>query len=247
MELLILGSGTAAVSCRRASAGYLLRTEKTTILIDSGAGTLRRIAEEGVDINEIGALFYTHIHPDHVADLVPFLFASKYGCNLRTQHLSIYGGKGFKRFFEKQLDVYQHWLLPEKYDLQVTEILGGIEEFSEFTIHAQHVKHTPESLAYSFEKGSKRIAFSGDTDLCDGVIDIAKNVNIFVVECSFPNSQKQKGHLSPKEVSYIANKAKPDKLVLSHMYPPCDSINIKEELEYQGDVIVAEDGMSIKI
>ena len=34
--------------------------------------------EVGITYQDIDLLLYTHIHPDHISDLVPILFACKY-------------------------------------------------------------------------------------------------------------------------------------------------------------------------
>ncbi len=47
-------------------------------LIILGSGTIRRMLEAGITYHDIDYIFYTHIHPDHVSDLVPFIFTSKY-------------------------------------------------------------------------------------------------------------------------------------------------------------------------
>jgi len=74
-ELVVLGSGTGVPSLRRGSPGLLLISDGTYVLIDSGPGTLRRMLEAGVTYQDIDLLLYTHIHPDHVSELVPLLFA----------------------------------------------------------------------------------------------------------------------------------------------------------------------------
>ena len=39
---------------------------------------LKKMLEAGITYLDMDLLLYTHIHPDHVADLVPLLFACKY-------------------------------------------------------------------------------------------------------------------------------------------------------------------------
>jgi len=71
-EVVILGSGTGIPSLRRASPGLVLLSEDTKMLIDSGPGILRRMLEIGMTYRDIDLLLYTHLHPDHIADFVPF-------------------------------------------------------------------------------------------------------------------------------------------------------------------------------
>ncbi|MBI5183158.1 MAG: ribonuclease Z, partial [Nitrospinae bacterium] len=75
MDLIIIGSGTCVPSKRRGSPGLVIKTGRKILLFDSGSGTLGRLIQIGISYRDIDYIFYSHIHPDHVADLVPFLFA----------------------------------------------------------------------------------------------------------------------------------------------------------------------------
>ncbi|MFQ5709563.1 MAG: MBL fold metallo-hydrolase, partial [bacterium] len=100
MELIVIGSGTCVFQTHRGAPGYVLRIGEDLILLDGGTGTLRRCLDVGVDYREIDKIFYTHLHPDHVMDLVPFLFASKYTPGFtRRDGLEIYGPAGFAEFY----------------------------------------------------------------------------------------------------------------------------------------------------
>ena len=121
-ELIVIGSGTGIPSLRRGSPGLFVFTDNTKILIDSGPGALRKMLEAGVTYRDPDLLLYTHLHPDHTADLVPTLFACKYGDLPREEDLLCLGGPGFKTFFEKLEKLYGSWIDPQSYQLTVKEI-----------------------------------------------------------------------------------------------------------------------------
>jgi ribonuclease BN (tRNA processing enzyme) len=73
----ILGSGTCVPSLQRSSCAALIDTGSSKVLLDSGAGTMRRLLEAGHSIHNLSHIFYSHFHPDHIAELVPLLFATK--------------------------------------------------------------------------------------------------------------------------------------------------------------------------
>ena len=100
-ELIILGSGTGVPSLRRGPPGLIVISEYSTVLIDSGAGTLRRMLRVGITYHDIDLLLYTHTHPDHISELVPILFASKYSDLPRKKDLLSVGGVGFKHYFDQ--------------------------------------------------------------------------------------------------------------------------------------------------
>ena len=66
---------------------------------------MRRLLEAGFHYRDVDYLFYTHIHPDHVLDLVPFLLATKHTPGMvRTKPLYILGPPGFRDFFNRLME-----------------------------------------------------------------------------------------------------------------------------------------------
>ena len=68
-------------------------------LLDLGAGTLRSMLQWGLNFNQIDLLALSHRHPDHVGDLVPFLFATRYALGYtRREPFWLVAAQGFKEF-----------------------------------------------------------------------------------------------------------------------------------------------------
>lgn len=249
-ELIILGSGTGVPSLKRGSPGLVVLTERCQILIDSGPGTLRRMLEVGLTYHDMDLLLYTHIHPDHVSDLVPFLFASKYSDLPRKRDLLCVGGPGFRRYFHKIKKVYGPWIEPESYRLMMKEISKRPLPFQDVRIFSKPMVHLPESVGYRIEcRRGGSMAISGDTDYCQDIVELASEVDLLVLECSFPNDQKVEGHLTPSLTGRIARESRCKKLLLIHFYPACDQTDILKECRevYSGEIILGEDLMRVKI
>ncbi|OQX59453.1 hypothetical protein B5M50_02880 [candidate division KSB1 bacterium 4484_219] len=251
MELIILGSGCSVPSTRRSSPGYFLQTEGKKILLDGGTGTLRQLEKAGKDFREIDALFYTHFHPDHVADLVPFLFAIRHTPGFKRQkELSIFGPWGFVSFYRKLADLYGNWLVSPEYDLTIREVGDETFSFENINISSKPVPHSANSIGYRFTNTAKKsIVFSGDTDYCPTLVTLAHNVDLLLLECSFPDQQKVDGHLSPTSAAQVAQESGCKKLVLTHFYPPMENVDIRGIVtrQYSGEVVIAEDLMQFKI
>ena len=249
-ELIVLGSGTGVPSLRRGSPGLLFIIESSRLLIDSGAGVLRRMLEVGMTYRDIDLLLYTHIHPDHTSDLVPILFACKYADLPREKDLFCVGGPGFKRYFNKLKRTHGPWIEPTSYQWTLKEISKKSFSFRDLKIFAKPMAHLPESVGYriEFEEG-KSMAISGDTDYCRNVVELASGVDLLVLECSFPNGKKVEGHLTPSLAGRIASESRCKKLLLIHLYPICDQYDIVNPCNevYQGPIILGEDLMKIKI
>ena len=206
--------------------------------------------EVGVTYRDIDMILYTHIHPDHVSDLVPIIFATKYADVPREKELSCIGGPGFKSYFEKLKNVYGHWINPQSYELTIKETSEGGLHFRDLKILSKPMAHISESVGYRIEfKDGKAITVSGDTDYCQNIIDLAKETDILILECSFPDGKKVEGHLTPSLAVRIASESHCRKLMLYHLYPICDHSDILMQCRqvYQGEVLLAEDLMKVKI
>lgn len=249
-ELIVLGSGTGIPSLRRGSPGLLLLSDSTKALIDSGSGTLRKMLDVGVTYRDVDMILYTHIHPDHVSDLVPILFACKYAELPREEDLLCIGGPGFKSYFEKLKKLYGHWIDPLSYELTIKEISQEGLPYRDLKILSKPMAHISESVGYRIEfRDGKSMAVSGDTDYCQNIIDLAAEVDLLVLECSFPDGKKVEGHLTPSLAGRIASESRCRKLMLYHFYPICDQYDILMQCKqvYQGEVLLAEDLMKVKI
>jgi ribonuclease BN (tRNA processing enzyme) len=249
-ELIVVGSGTGIPSLRRGSPSLALITAGARVWIDGGAGALRKLLESGTTCLDLDLLLYTHIHPDHTSDLVPLLFACKYPDQPRIKDLTCMGGPGFKNYFEQIQKLYGRWVDALSYRLTVDEVPIGPFPFKELQILAKPVAHMAESVAYRIQfQDGKSLVVSGDTDYCQNIVDLARQTDLLVLECSFPNGRKVEGHLTPAFAGRIASESRCRKLLLTHFYPVCDHVDILDQCRetYDGEITLAEDLMRIKI
>ncbi len=246
MEIYFLGTGTITPNPRRAPPGIILKLDNYCLLFDSGPGTVHRMKKAGFSFNDIDILLYTHFHIDHIGDLPSFIFCTKYHLAPREKPLKIIGPKGIKEFYFKLLEAYGEQL-EVKYKLTFKEMARGRFITPDFSIFSEPVEHTRESIAYKVIKDNKTFVYSGDTDYCKGLIRLAKNADILILECSLP--RKMKGHLDPEHCGKIAAETNCKKLVLTHFYPetnPDEAIEICRKY-YSGEIIAAEDGICITV
>ena len=251
MECVVLGSGTAVPHPRRGSAGYLLRHVGCTVLVDAGLGTLQKLAVLGVSPAEPDAVAFTHLHLDHTAELAPLLFSLRNAGIGRRKALTLLGAPGFRDFYERLRRTYGSWVEAEGYPLRVDEISVRSVSLGSLVITAVPVSHTPQSVAYRVEEPEtgKAVAFSGDTDVCGGLVAAARNADVAVFECSFPDERKVEGHLTPREAGEMASAARVGRLVLTHFYPECEGADILGQCRetYAGEIILAEDLLRVAV
>ena len=250
MELIILGSGTAIPSAKRGSPGAVLKICEELIMLDCGSGSLEKLVKKGLNFLNIYYILISHLHPDHIIDLVPFLFA------LRNQDLppvqreiSIIGPFGVERYFNQLKEVYGCWVEPP---CQIKLIEAAEDEFSfpRFSLKTAPVKHLGNSIAFRISTPEgKSFLYSGDSDYCRQLVELARGVDLALIESSFPEGMKVEGHLTPKLVGRIATEAGCPRIILTHLYPQCENHDIREQCQeaYKGEVIIAQDGMQFSI
>jgi ribonuclease BN (tRNA processing enzyme) len=248
MELTILGSGTAALQAERGPSGYLLKTETEILMLDGGTGTLLKCLQTGTSYKEIDRIFYTHLHPDHTIDLIPFLFATKHTPGFsRTKPLFLYGPTGFADFFHRIVALYGRAMIEVNYAIDVQELLEHQLSFEGLTVHTKIMQHADNAIGYRFITNGKTMVYSGDTDMCDEIIELSENADVLVLECSFPDDHKVAGHLTPGEAGRIAALANARHLVLTHIYPPVNAAEILTQCskQFAGPIEIAKDMMRI--
>lgn len=256
MELIILGSGTAAPSLTRAAPGCLLRVGGDALVLDSGPGTMRRLLRAGVRHDEVTHLLYTHNHLDHTAELAAWLFTGNIPALARRKPLTILGSAAFMRMLSSLRGLYGHWLDASSYDLTLVTLQAGSEApsrpvaFDGWTVQAFAVSHIESSLAYRITDASGRVfAYTGDSGPCDSLIDLARDADLLLIEASTPDGQRLEGHLTPSDAGEVARRAGARKVVLTHFYPVCDEADILGQLRrvFDGAALLAEDGMKVTV
>lgn len=247
MLLKILGSGTCVISLKRSSPANYLKIGEKQILVDCGPGTLLQLEKAGLPYKDIDMVFITHFHIDHISDLDALIWVYKWEGLKRCKDLVVVGPVGFKKFYETYIKPLV-WASPaESFDVVIKEISDKME-FKNFTVKCCKTEHTDESIAYKFTEKEKSLVISGDTDFSEDLVEFAKGSNVLMLECSFENSMKVNGHLTPKECGEIAKRAGVGKLILTHLYPASpEIIRLNEAKEMFVNTTLAKDLMEVEI
>lgn len=253
MEITILGSGTCVPSLERSSCSVLVREKGVNILVDAGPGTLHQLLKAGKRVSDVDALLLTHFHLDHSAELAPFLFATKFPLFSRKKRLYLAGGTGIKQLYSTLNTAYNHTLdLPGDL-LKIIELdLPGKQPMAlnGFCLAYSRVDHAGESRAFRLTspKGAVLVC-SGDTDYSEDLIRLSKGADVLICEAAFPDAHKVAGHLTPSLAGKIATRAGVKKLVLTHFYPECETVDLRAQCRktYSGPLVLARDLMKIQL
>ena len=238
----------------RASAGFWLETSSGTLLLDISADTPHRMAQERLDWPNLDAIWVSHIHLDHIGGLAPFLFSTKWSpaTQTRKKALRIFAPKGVRELVEAVDQTHNYKLFEQPFPLEFVTVSGG-EEFEVLDgVRAStfSTPHTEESCAIRLtEKTGKSMVYTSDTGFSGELIEFCRDTTLLLLECSFRRNKPVSKHLELLEAMQIAKKSAPGKLVLTHLYPEWDSIDLANEAKefWSGETIEARDGLRLTI
>ena len=252
MEVTVVGSGTVVPRLERRQSCVMVRAQDETLVFDLGSGAVRGMLHAGFDPFSIDRIFFTHFHPDHTVDVVPLLFSMNYGAEEpRTRALHVTGPEPFEEFWARILAVWGEWM-EGAYPLEVSELsheCGSPLNLSGCNIFWAPAEHRPESISYRIEEQGRAFVYTGDTEYSESVVELARDAHTLLIECSFSDDSPIPGHLTPNSVARIASEANVERVVLTHIYPAADSLDLVAEVgrNYGGEVVAAGDGLKISV
>jgi len=212
MRLTILGNNGPYPAPGGACSGYLLESDsgKTTILIECGTGVLARLSER-MDIRELDAIVLSHLHFDHMSDMLPMQYA--YQFQSRRRPLSVYA--------PAQPVEVRKLLVGNAYDLwPMQETTVG-----EMKISFCPVRHPVETYAVAVECDGGRFVYTGDSNtdfalelFCDGADLLLADAGL-----SSDDYKEAAPHLSAALCGKLAKDTGSKRLLLTHFNPKYDT------------------------
>jgi ribonuclease BN (tRNA processing enzyme) len=252
MKLTILGSGYFIPTKTRNNSGYLLEIADELILLDSGSGVLRQYLKTDHSLWDISKIFYSHLHLDHIADLLPILFTRKYSEQEDRvgSELLIFAHKDFSPIIEGYENMFGQWITNEKFPYSFRPIEPGNYSFTTFELKVIQGNHSVQSLMYCFKDSTgKLLLYASDTDLSEELILASKGVDLLVIECSCSDTDPEPGHMNPAKIATLIQEAKPKITLLTHLSPENDTAKLLQKIKIPTECLVrmAEDFLIMEI
>jgi ribonuclease BN (tRNA processing enzyme) len=246
MKIIFLGtngwfdSGTGNTICT------LIDAEDFYVILDAGNGLHK--ADKYIKEKKPVYLFLSHFHIDHIEGLHTL-------AKFRFKSLDIYGQPGTRRTIKSFLGK-KFSLPPERlsYPCGIHDIRLGWNN-KPLTFRCLKLKHASRCYGYRFEIEGKIISYCTDTGFCKAAVDLSKDANLLISECSFRSGKENPDwpHLTPLSAARIAVRADAKKLALTH-FDAAEYETLAQRSAAQKDArkqfknsFAAKDGMSIKI
>ena len=251
MHITVLGSGTCELRPERSSPAYWLQAGDAGIMLDLGQGAWRRLLESGFRADQVDAVIISHPHPDHMADLIPLLFALKYDPDLAaTARMTLLAHAGLEPLLASLNQAWGGWLDPPDRALARRWLKPGeraqVGEVSLATAPAAHHAH---SLAWRLEHGGRSLVYLGDSEASDGLARFAQGADLMICHCAGTDHEPKKGHLYPAACGELAALAGVGSLSLSHFYRVVDpqKATASAAARFSGPVWAAFDGLRLEL
>ncbi len=255
IRLTTIGTGTVPPSATRVNPGHLVEAGDVRLLMDCGSGVVHRMATLGIEWAAITHVAVTHFDQDHTSDLVALFIAWRYGqLPARSAPITVLGPVGTRALFERLAAALWASLLTPGYPVDIVELAPGASHAlaDGVVVSTRAIHHEPESLAYAVEHGGRRVVYTGDTSpdpTLGAWVAGPGGCDVLLTECSLPASMAVPSHLTPESVGELAAAADPGLLVLAHLYPPVEALDLPAIIgeRWRGAVAVAHDGWSVEL
>jgi ribonuclease Z len=235
---------------------------------------MQRLNQVNVRWQDIDAVFFTHLHSDHVVGFPDLWLTGWLVGERRDRPLSVFGPAGTKdmvSYLEKafQIDIRirieDDRCKPEGAVIEATDIEEGIVyQKGDVKVTAFEVDHPPlkPAFGYRVDAGGRSVVLSGDTRFSENLIRHAQGVDLLVHEVIAPDSLSRAGylaeriariaahHTTPEQAGEIFARAKPKLAVYSHIVRPeatRDELIPPTRKVYSGPLEIGEDLMVIEV
>jgi ribonuclease BN (tRNA processing enzyme) len=264
MRITVLGKSPSWQDAGGACSGYLLSDGETTLLLDCGNGVFAKLREHA-DYTQVDAVLISHLHADHMLDLVPYAYALTYAPRQQPVPVAGYPGTdeparprliappGAADCFHQLVgswgneDLIDRAFALEEYDpaapIEVGTLRARFKEVPHFT--------TTYAIDFSSDDGSGRFTYGADCRPGEELVEIAHQTDLLLVESTLPRAERtgDRGHMTPAEAGDHARRAGAKRVVLTHISDELDQDWARDEASeaYGGPVDVAREGATYEV
>ncbi len=245
MQLQFVGCGDAFGSGGRFNTCFHVTGERVNFLIDCGATSLVALKRLDIALNQIQAILFTHFHADHFGGLPFFILDSQF-FSKREEPLTLVGPRGLTDWVARAMETAfpGSSKTSQRFEIAMLELDAGERVETNGLLasayQAEHGNPGGPFLAYRIEAEGRVIAYSGDSQWCEGLREAGRNADLFIAEAYFRDKEVPL-HLDLASLERHLPEIAPKRLILTHMSD--DMLRRAQDLPYQ----LAEDGMIVTL
>ena len=248
MRLTVLGCSGTFPGPESPCSGYLVEHDGYRLVVDLGAGALGQL-QKHIGLLDVDAVYVSHLHADHCIDLVAYSYARRYHPSGIPPVLPVYGPAGTARRILDSYEAPPSHGLEDVFDFR--EVEPGRVELGPFTVTTARMNHPIECHGMRIEAGGRSLAYSGDTGESDALVELAREVDVFLCEASWLAAADNPPdiHLSGRQAGEHARRARASRLLLTHVVPwaRAESIVVEAREAFGGSTDLARCGVSYDV
>jgi ribonuclease BN (tRNA processing enzyme) len=244
MRVTVLGKSPSWQDADGACSGYLVEDGDITVLLDCGNGVFSKLRRYR-DYTTVDAVIVSHLHADHILDLVPYSYALTYAPRQQPVPVARWPGtdaparprliapRGAARTFRRIVGAWGNEDLIEKaFRLEEYEPGSSVEVGSlRATFHEVPHFAPTSAIDFSSSDGSGRFTYGADCRPGKELIEIARDTDLLLVEATLPRPERtgDRGHMTPAEAGEHARRAGARRVVLTHISDELDELWAREQ------------------
>ncbi|WP_369245721.1 MBL fold metallo-hydrolase [Streptomyces sp. R41] len=219
LGLTVLGTASPHPQPGRPCSGYLLRGGGAEVWVDAGPGSFAEL-QRHTDPARLDAIWISHLHADHCADLLAAAYGLAYGGLTPSAPLPVYGppelGRRLAGFFGRS----DPGFLGAVFDFRTLHD-GHEARLGELRLHARAVVHDTEAYGLRVECEGSVLAYSGDSGPCPALAELAVGADLFLCEADIDRHRgsERQVHLTPEDAGAVAERAGVGELLVTHVGP----------------------------
>jgi ribonuclease BN (tRNA processing enzyme) len=235
VRITVLGKSPSWQDSGGACSGYLVREGNFALLLDCGSGVFAKL-REAIGYRAVDAVLISHLHADHILDLVPFSYGLLYspaapatpvrpalhappGATVTLR--AVAGSWGSEKLVESAFELTE-------YDPLQPLGLGPLRaSFCE-------VPHFTRAFAIELRAPSgARFTFGADCAPSDALVEFARGSDLLMLEATLrePETGQDRGHMTAREAGELASRAQARRVVLTHFSDELDRASVRAEGE----------------
>jgi ribonuclease BN (tRNA processing enzyme) len=262
VEITVLGKSPSWQDAGGACSGYLVTHEGFTLLLDCGNGVFSKLRRH-IDYVGVDAVLITHMHADHILDLVPYAYALRYAP--RQQAVPVAGWSGTESPCRPALHlpgggsetlrrIVSCWGSADLIDgaFAIREYCTADEiEIGPLQARFCEVPHFVTTHAVDLSVGGTRFTFGADCRPNDALVEFARDTDMLLIEATLPRAERDgvRGHMTAREAGEHARAAAARRVVLTHYSDELDPDLIRSRAaeSYGGPVDLAVEGATYAV